>query len=826
MSTLKVEEKITLAAPVERVWKFLLDPAAVASCLPGARLDAIEDAHNFTGTIKVKVGPVTTEFRGKATFAEVVPEEHRVRLLASGDDRGGSGSAKMVMASRIIASESGGSELHVTADVEMAGKLVRFGRGMMEGIGKQMFKQFAERVQKHLVEAEIAVVGKVAAAASPSASMSVSVSVSVSTAVAAVADGDGAPRAEGVGTSALVTAPTGVAVAQEALTVRAQSAPVQSEAMKAPGNDALDAGGLVWSALWAWVKGLLRRTVDGPQRPSGLTLRAIATGSLLAICLCAMNSYLTLSFGVIEEGPTIAALFFFAFFFLSNNKVTSPEMVIVSTMGSAGGSLGFISNFYAAKVMTGPAYSFGEMVAFGLVSSLVGMVMVIPLRQLLIVREQLPWPGAKATAGVITALVEEGDPRQPRYLLYTFVSMIILVLGNDEQGFAWWPTELALPGIAAYGAAIAYTSPFSLGGSYLMGMRTCVGFLFGAGALMTMSRLGWVADGDTATPHHFYWTGLGFLVASGLANIALNWRSISGAFRSLAAIGTVGQAGEQDDDPILAGRALLIVVVVVFVGAAVVLNVVFHLSLVLVVLLISIGGLLQNIIATRAAAQTAFNPARVMGILLQGVCAAFGGRAAVLNLTGAGFVAGSGAQAGVLTNDLAYGRWFKVPSRHQFWTQMLTIIPCTLVSAWVFQAINSPGELALTGGHHAAPVAKMWAASALMFEKGFAALPPNALTALLIGGLVGIFYSGIERVEKVGRWLPESIGVGLGLVLSVSTGITFFIGGFVMWIVLGRWLKVRDVTLTTIAVGSIVAEGIGGVLKPALIKLGLIHLGR
>jgi hypothetical protein len=45
-----------------------------------------------------------------------------------------------------------------------------------------------------------------------------------------------------------------------------------------------------------------------------------------------------------------------------------------------------------------------------------------------------------------------------------------------------------------------------------------------------------------------------------------------------------------------------------------------------------------------------------------------------------------------------------------------------------------------------------------------------------------------------------------------------------MWIVLGRWLKMREVTLTTIAVGSIVAEGIGGVLKPGLIKLGLIHL--
>src|SRR5436190_20789302 len=152
MSTLKVEERGCLAAPVERVWRFLLDPAAVAGCLPGARLDAVEDERNFTGTMKVKVGPVTTEFRGKACFTEVVPEEHRVRLQASGDDKGGAGSAKMVMSSWIVPTGNGGSELRVTADVEMAGKLVRFGRGMMEGIGKQMFKQFAERVQRHLAE--------------------------------------------------------------------------------------------------------------------------------------------------------------------------------------------------------------------------------------------------------------------------------------------------------------------------------------------------------------------------------------------------------------------------------------------------------------------------------------------------------------------------------------------------------------------------------------------------------------------------------------------------------------------------------------------------
>ncbi|MES2746483.1 MAG: OPT/YSL family transporter [Bdellovibrionota bacterium] len=554
-----------------------------------------------------------------------------------------------------------------------------------------------------------------------------------------------------------------------------------------------------------------------PVQPSDITPRSIALGSILAVMLCAMNSYLTLSFGVIEEGPTIAALFFFTFFFWSKKKISTTEMVIVSTMGSAGGSLGFISNFFAAKAMIGPAYTMTEMFLFALVSSMVGMAMVIPLRQLLILRENLPWPGAKATAGVINALVNEGDPKQARYLLMTFLIMLVVVIGNADQGFKWWQGEFAIPGLAAFGAAVLWSSPFSIGGSYLMGFRTCVGFLVGAILLMLLGYFGVAAD--ESAPHKFYWPGLGFLVASGLTMIVINWRSMYEALLSLVSL---KDAGKDDDDPIMSPKAFLALLTGSTLLAIFILHQFFSLTIPLIVILVAIGGLLQNIISTRAAAQTAFNPARVMGILLEGICTVFGAKSAPLNLAGAGFVAGSGAQAGVLTGDLAYGRWFHVPSRYQFWAQTLTIIPCCFVSAWVFSQINVAGALSLEGGKHAAPVAKMWAQSSLMFEKGLDSLPEGALLWLAIGALVGVIYTCLELVPAIEKWLPASVGIGLGMVLSVATGITFFIGGFIMWIILRRWLGFRDITLTTIAVGCIVAEGIGGVMKPGLIHLGII----
>jgi hypothetical protein len=340
-----------------------------------------------------------------------------------------------------------------------------------------------------------------------------------------------------------------------------------------------------------------------------------------------------------------------------------------------------------------------------------------------------------------------------------------------------------------------------------MGMRTCVGFLLGAVLLMWGKR--WMPIDAAASPHSYYWPGLGFLVASGLTIMVVNWRTITGSFRSMLAIG-----GKTDDpDPIMSGKALTAFAIVAFVACAAVLNLRFAVNLFLVVVLVVVAGLIQNIIATRAAAQTAFNPARVMGILLQGVTAALGGKSAAINLTGAGFVAGSGAQASLLTADMVYGRAFKVPSRWQFWTQTITVIPCALVAAYMFDWILSNPE---RFERMPAPVAKMWATSATIFDQGFHALPPGAAGALALGAIAGVIYTLLELIPAARKWMPESIGLGLGLVLPPSMGLAFFVGGFLMWVVLGKGFKWSDATLTTIAVASIVAEGIGGVLKPIL----------
>jgi hypothetical protein len=215
--------------------------------------------------------------------------------------------------------------------------------------------------------------------------------------------------------------------------------------------------------------------------------------------------------------------------------------------------------------------------------------------------------------------------------------------------------------------------------------------------------------------------------------MALNWRMLVESFRSVTRLRGPGAV---DDEAILTRRGLAAF-------AAVVLAVTFAFSMGamglcfgVVLVLILLGGFVQNVIATRAAAVTNFNPARVMGVLLQGICAMFGARSAALNLTGAGFVAGSGAQASVLIGDMVYGRWFKVPPRWQFWAQMSTILPRSVVSAAIFRSLNARTPLQLDGGKLPAPVAKIWATTALIFD-GQRAFPPYAIQLLVLAGVVG-----------------------------------------------------------------------------------------
>jgi carbon monoxide dehydrogenase subunit G len=149
---IRIEEVFEIQAHPDRVWSYLTDPRQVVNCLPGAELTSVQDDTTFLGRVKVKVGPISTAYAGKVILTERDEANRVVKMTGEGRESGGAGSAKMTMISSVVALANGGSEVRVVADVDIVGRIAQFGRGMIESVNKQMFKQFTECVRTTLAD--------------------------------------------------------------------------------------------------------------------------------------------------------------------------------------------------------------------------------------------------------------------------------------------------------------------------------------------------------------------------------------------------------------------------------------------------------------------------------------------------------------------------------------------------------------------------------------------------------------------------------------------------------------------------------------------------
>jgi carbon monoxide dehydrogenase subunit G len=163
----RIEERFQVDAPLPVVWTYLIDPRQVVRCIPGAELTGNESDRVFLGTVKVKVGPVTASYAGRATLTEIDESARRVRMTGEGRESGGAGSAKLAMTSRLAALADGRTEIRVEADIDVAGKIVQFGRGMIEQVSKQLFRQFAECVRTEVAQRATGPAATVTRAARP-----------------------------------------------------------------------------------------------------------------------------------------------------------------------------------------------------------------------------------------------------------------------------------------------------------------------------------------------------------------------------------------------------------------------------------------------------------------------------------------------------------------------------------------------------------------------------------------------------------------------------------------------------------------------------------
>jgi len=146
---MKLDNEFRVNAPIERAWEVLTDIPAITPCLPGAELTD-HDGDEYRGTVKIKVGPVTANYSGKALFAVIDEERHHIEIAADGRDSRGSGNASASITADMRA-DGDHTVVSISTDLKVAGKVAQFGKGMIAEVSGKLIDQFVNCIERELL---------------------------------------------------------------------------------------------------------------------------------------------------------------------------------------------------------------------------------------------------------------------------------------------------------------------------------------------------------------------------------------------------------------------------------------------------------------------------------------------------------------------------------------------------------------------------------------------------------------------------------------------------------------------------------------------------
>ena len=146
---MRIEDKFRVNVPVEEAWRVLLDLERIAPCMPGAELQEVE-GDEYRGIVKVKVGPITAQYKGAARLDEVDDASHRAVIKAQGRDTRGQGNASATITIS-LAPDGDGTEVSVDNDVTVTGKVAQFGRGVMADVSSKLLAQFVACLERDVL---------------------------------------------------------------------------------------------------------------------------------------------------------------------------------------------------------------------------------------------------------------------------------------------------------------------------------------------------------------------------------------------------------------------------------------------------------------------------------------------------------------------------------------------------------------------------------------------------------------------------------------------------------------------------------------------------
>jgi hypothetical protein len=209
---MELSNEFTVDVPVKEAWVLLTDVERIAPCMPGAQLTEVE-GDEYRGLVKVKVGPITSQYKGKATFVERDEGAFRAVLRAEGRETKGQGNASATITATLTP-DGERTQVRVVTDLTITGRAAQFGRGVLADVSSKLLGQFVSCLETNVLSG-----GGAAEAESPAETEG---SPNGQAALAGASDAAGAATADQPAT----TAPEPATTAPEPATAATRPAPV------------------------------------------------------------------------------------------------------------------------------------------------------------------------------------------------------------------------------------------------------------------------------------------------------------------------------------------------------------------------------------------------------------------------------------------------------------------------------------------------------------------------------------------------------------------------------------------------------------------------
>jgi uncharacterized oligopeptide transporter (OPT) family protein len=601
----------------------------------------------------------------------------------------------------------------------------------------------------------------------------------------------------------------------------------------------------------AWVRRVYRKG------RAQLTVRAVATGLVLGFVLSFANVYIGLKTGWFFSMALAACLASFAIWRLlaSAGAARTPLSLLEancmqSTASSAAYATGnMVVGVFPAMLLlsVSPATPAGvqphwaALAAWIACVAALGVTLAIPLKRQLINVERLPFPSGTAAAITLDGLHRGGAAvrSRTRTLFAAIAAGAVLpvlrdirglaVIGQSSKLFDW------LPRISAAGSRYPASdaglvldhSLLLVGAGVFVGLRTTTWMMVG-GVITSfvLGPIGLEATWTDALGHSVaaisrldrawfelgIWLGAPLLICYALVALAGNWRAF---VRTFARRTRVARADPALDIEIplswfWCGFALCGTTTIVL-GRAL-----FDIPVMLGCLAVA-ASLVFSMVAARITGETDINPGGAMGKLTQLGFGILRPQHPSINLMTAAMTHASSVASADLLNDLKSGYLLGADPRRQLIAQAAGIAAGTAASVLAYFLLI-PDAFALTGNgsspQFAAPAAHLFRAIAELLQYGLANLHPLHRTLVMTGAIAGLVIASLERLapRRVARWLPSAAGLGLGLLLPLSTSLAMLIGAAIAAAATARRSDAAEGQVWPIAAGVLGGESLAGVV--------------